>query len=970
MRRRLSLGLLLVLQACHTPTHMAVKLPTRVAGTTAPILAASVAPTPPVLGTRVVAQVGTAADLIGKVKLLSDHGGGVISNNVGNIISEHGGGLVANNAGNIVANNSGGLIGKTKLRTLGLRALQATGDETLLSDARVRVLDATGAMLVDEHGKPLEAVSDGQGQYHLKAVLPDEPLVLHVQLNVGTGGELNAIATRTTHAAGSHTLDLDTASSLGATYVLQKYVKGSKAVLAKLPDDLNTGLVSDLEAARKLLATPPGYSAAAQVAVMEQLRAKAPAVDQRLQAIQAILLAGQVEQGDGLQATQVALAGPFAVTGDAKGNLYVGEVAAGRIRKVDAHGVITRYAGGSTVARGKDGDPALQVSFDGPTQLVTAPDGTIYVADGLAGKVRKITPDGHVFTVAGDGSQLQGATPGKATAVGLWTPVAIALAPDGTLYIGEAPDQEGSQGRVLHLATDGMLNALPDLVPSGQGEHVVGLAVAADGTVYALDGNQSALYAFAGGKWSRVADTPGVQGYSGLCFDTDGTLYFAEDHTGQIMRRAKDGTTTTVAGTGTPGYAGDGGPAARAQLNEPDEVWLGPGHTLYVGDSGNGAVRAIALDTPGQPIRTVAGSTGVTQHGDAVGVAINGPGGLAVGPDGKLLLTEVGSHTIKRLDGHQLSLVVGSTRGYNGEGHLGPDTQIDTPVGLAFDGATLYFLEAQGGRLRRVDADGHVTTVAGNGEKNHVGHPRSWPATTLGIGRGVALAVDPTDHRVYWTDNLNNQLLRLNADGTAEVVAGALDGTAGEAGDGGSPDQALLRSPGGLAFDAKGTLYLADTGNMRIRKLTGLSSGQPRIDAYAGLSQLATFAAMASGSAGPLVDQITTAPMLAPAALCFDPAGNLYESELGTIRLGTFHGLPEGLSLDDIPSLPPRVRVISPDGRIRSVTGPGTKLLADPQAGNALILPVGLAIDPQGRLIVADGGNDCIELLPASGLAP
>jgi sugar lactone lactonase YvrE len=262
-----------------------------------------------------------------------------------------------------------------------------------------------------------------------------------------------------------------------------------------------------------------------------------------------------------------------------------------------------------------------------------------------------------------------------------------------------------------------------------------------------------------------------------------------------------------------------------------------------------------------------------------------------------------------------------------------------------------------------VGSDNKVVTVVGFGQHDSKGL-RQAPALTVGLGRPLGLAVEPVTHRLYWGDSEASRISRLNADGTAEVVAGALDGGSGDAGDGGNASEALLRAPSAIAFDAQGALFVADSGNSRVRKITNLASVHPHIESIAGLPTLQTLATLAAGNLPDATGPAKQALLVGPTALCFDPAGNLYVSEIGTAKLKSLLAASNGPALEGLTAVAPRIRKITPDGQIRPITGPGTGLLADPDSDDTLLLPFGLIIDPQGRLVIADAGNNQIKLLP------
>ncbi|MDB5097554.1 MAG: repeat containing protein [Cyanobacteria bacterium RYN_339] len=899
--------------------------------------------TAPVASTRPVEAAAVAIQVAGQVRLIGEHGGGIISNNTGS--------LVSNNGGQIISNHGGGL------------RLLAAAEEALLADAAIDVLDGEGRVLTGADGQPIGAVSNGQGAYAIQAKLPAENLILRVKLH--GGGELRALLPEAAKQA-SRAQDLDTASTLGASYVLSRYVKGSKDIYARLPRAEADTLQAAMEIARALLpAGPPAYQEAELAKAVDALRSQAPQLDQALARIEALLLVGQQHLGEGLDATSVPLVTPWAVIGDGAGGLLIGETFGSRIRRRTPAGKLQLFAGGNKVGAPDD---ALGANVQAPASLVRATDGTIYMADSLAHTVRAISPAGKIRTVAGNGTKGQSGVGGPATDAQLYYPTTVALLPDGTLLIGEAPEQQladGSLARLLALGADGKLRVEPFPAGLPLGYQAVGLAPEPDGGLWLLGGSTKQpgqlYHRPVGGAWAMVASGFSVDSASRICLARDGGVYVSETDAMRITRVRLDGTQALLAGSGSYESSGDGGPAASAGFNHPSGLWLSPEGTLYVCDYGSGLVRTIDLTKPGNPVSTVAGATGVSQVGNTTSIAVNGPAGLALDPQGRLVMTEAGSSTIKRLEGTSLVVVAGTTKGHAGDGGSPLAARLGNPAGICFQGNDLYVADTFNGYIRKITGYGGAAPII----SNLAGAPgagidallRSQPADAVIMTQPTDLKFG-ADGLLYWTDNTSNQVLRLKGD-QVEVVAGALDRTPGDGGDGGPAAAALLNKPVGLAFDKAGNLYVADAGNMRVRKIT--PDGTISTAVGVGLGEL-----LGRLSAGKLDDAPGTpaakVALVAPAGLCFDEAGNLYLSELGTGRLG---GL--GLALGDLPRVGSRIRKVElgkPGAPVTAIAGQGTALLNGDDVDDALQTPLGLLFDAQGRFIVADGGNNQVKVLP------
>jgi RHS repeat-associated protein len=290
--------------------------------------------------------------------------------------------------------------------------------------------------------------------------------------------------------------------------------------------------------------------------------------------------------------------------------------------------------------------------------------------------------------------------------------------------------------------------------------------------------------------------------------DADGSLYISEV-SGRVRRITPDGIITTVAGTGQFGFSGDGGPATQAQLNQPGGVSIARDGSLYIADRLNSRVRRV---TPDGIISTVAG-TGVGSFGGDGGPAIEArlsqPVDVAVGPDGSLYIAD-GNHRVRRVgtDGTITTVAGNGQVGLPG-GDNGPATQARLGAGLlgVAVGADDNLYISASGRVRRVTPDGIITTFAGNGAGSH---GDGGPATQAGMGAiGVA---DGPDGSIYISDQANNRIRRVGADGIISTVAG--NGLSGFSGDGAPATQAAM-SPVDVAVGPDGSLYIADGNRVR-----------------------------------------------------------------------------------------------------------------------------------------------------------
>jgi streptogramin lyase len=328
------------------------------------------------------------------------------------------------------------------------------------------------------------------------------------------------------------------------------------------------------------------------------------------------------DSGDGGPATEARLNQPFDVAFDEEGNLYLSDTFNHRIRKVDAKtGIISTVAGNGRKGFSGDGGPATGASMDEPYGICLDRRGNLYFVDRLNYRVRKVDASGIISTVAGNGSASYSGDGGPASIAGLVEPNGAALDPEGhTLYIA---DVAGHRLRAVDLVT----GAIRTVSGTGEGVHDgdKGPAYAArlngpravevgpDGTIYVLERNGNTLRAIdpASGIIRTIAGT-GRKGYSGdgglaiaATFDgpkemaiADGAILIV-DTENHVIRRIdlEAGLITTVAGCGVRGGAGDGGPATQAQLDRPHGVAVGPDGSILIGDTNNHRIRSVSPPT-------------------------------------------------------------------------------------------------------------------------------------------------------------------------------------------------------------------------------------------------------------------------------------------------------------------------------------------------------------------------------------
>ena len=322
---------------------------------------------------------------------------------------------------------------------------------------------------------------------------------------------------------------------------------------------------------------------------------------------------------------------------------------------------------------------------------------------------------------------------------------------------------------------------------------------------------------------------------SAIAYDSAGNLYIAETQRHVIRRLDVLGNITSFAGDSTQGFSGDGGPATGSHLNSPGGVAVDGSGNLYISDSGNNRVRRV--DSVSKSIQTIAGggtAASPIDGGPALTASLNLPGAICLDPAGlNLYIADTGNHRIRHVDltaGTIETIAGDGVQGFSGDGALATSASLDSPDSLALDrNNNLYFADTHHGRVRRVAAGTKLISTVLQASTPGTSTPSG--ALSLASLRGVA--TDAAGN-IYVADSGNHRLLRVDhASGLISVSAGsAIQGFAGDAG---PATLAALDSPRAVALSPGGLISIADAGNQRIRQLLDDPAPSTSIQTIAGL---------------------------------------------------------------------------------------------------------------------------------------
>jgi trimeric autotransporter adhesin len=570
--------------------------------------------------------------------------------------------------------------------------------------------------------------------------------------------------------------------------------------------------------------------------------------------------------GDGGLATAAQLNHPRYITVDSAGNLYISDVFNARVRKVTPNGVISTVAGSGTGGFGGDGGPATAAKLLNPNGLAVDSAGNLYIADTNNYRVRKVTSGGVISTVAGNGTSGYSGDNGPSTAARLNSPYDVAVDSSGNLYIADTNNY-----RIRKVTTDGTINTVAgngSMGYNGDGQPATaatlwspyGMAIDSTGNLYIAENSNNRIRKVTAGMIATVAGN-GLTGFSGdggpataarvsnptgVAHDSAGNLYITGNYYHRIRKVTADGIITAVAGTGTKGYGGDGGPATSAQLNNPYSIAIDSAGSLYIADYGNYRVRKVTAGV----ITTVAGNGSMGYSGDggpATAAQLAGPEGMAVDSAGNLYIADYDDCRIRKVTAAgMISTVAGNgSCGYSGDGGRAMAAMLYSPAAVAVDSAgNLYIADSANNRIRKVTTAGMISTVAGTGVSGYSGD--TMPATVAQLNNPSGVSVD-SENNLYISDTKNNRIRKITADGTIRTIIG--NGINGFSGDNGPATMAQLWLPNGVAIDPADNLYVADAFNNRVRKVANLDCASLTLSS-GGASACQTAGTGASGRTG------------------------------------------------------------------------------------------------------------------------
>jgi hypothetical protein len=701
--------------------------------------------------------------------------------------------------------------------------------------------------------------------------------------------------------------------------------------------------------------------------------------------------------GDSGPASSAAINAPYAIVYNAQGDLFIADAYNNVVREVTTDGIIHTIAGDGEPSYSGDSGPATSAELNTPEGLAFNSAGDLFIADSGNNVIREITTDGIIHTVAGNGTRDSGGNGGPATSAELDTPEGLAVDAAGNVYVASNDSKSvrmftpggniqafagtgiGGYSGDGDLATSAKVQPSNVLVDSAGNVFIADLAnsvvreVTTDGIIHTIAGNGTYGYSGDGGP----ATSAKLSNPEGMAMDASGDLFFSDALNNVVREVTPDGIIHTIAGNGTAGLSGDGGPASSAELNFPYGLAFDSAGDLLIGQYGDSVIREVqaavpvTVTPPATTTTTLTASSSSIASGQTLTLTVHVTdanedsisGGMVTFKDGTTTLDTAtlanGMASLPvstlALGQHFLTASYAGTTGYlasasglsgtstintiagNGNGGFsgipGPATSAEfNPNHAVVDAqGDIYISDATNNYVYKVTPAGVISIFAGDGSGGDSGD--GGPATSAAIGRPVGLSIDASGD--VFIDSYGSQGVReVTPDGIIHNVAG--NGSGGYSGDTGPATSAELGNPSDVAVDAAGDIFIADSTNQVVREVT--TDGI--IHTFAG-----TGSSGYSGDGG----AATAAQLHYPTGVAVDAAGDVF--------------------IDDHDSNV--IREVTPDGIIHTVAGDGTSgYSGDGGLATSAELsgPQSVAVNAAGDLFIADTGNNVVREVTPDGI--
>lgn len=510
---------------------------------------------------------------------------------------------------------------------------------------------------------------------------------------------------------------------------------------------------------------------------------------------------------------------PTRVTTDSTGNVYVANTNGGAIHKITPSGAVS----------------TLAVGLNGPRGIAVDSTGNVYVAETYNNAIRKITPTGVVTTLAGKvASYSSGSADGIGVAATFSGPMGVTIDYTGNVYVADTYNNTIRKITAAGVVTTLAGTAHPYCIGSADGTGATAVFcdptdVATDnaGNVYVAEDSGAIRKITPAGVVTTLAGNLSVSGFadgtgasasfdgpSGIATDSVGNVYVGDRWNNNIRKITSAGEVTTLAGVGGRGASYGDGMGLAASFYNPTGVATDSSGNVYVADTSNSTIRKI---TPTGVVTTLAGTTGAIGSADGRGAAakFNAPNGVATDSANNIYVADNGNHTIRKITPSGVVTTLAGLAGVSGSADgNGATARFFKPTGVATDKAdNIYVTDEFNFTIRKIAPSGMVTTLAG--VVGVTGHADG-TGTAASFNYSTGIATDSTGN-VYVVDTFNHTIRKITKAGVVTTLAGKA-GVAGSAD--GTGAAARFYNPTGIVIDGSGNAYVADSGNNTIRKIT------------------------------------------------------------------------------------------------------------------------------------------------------
>jgi len=689
---------------------------------------------------------------------------------------------------------------------------------------------------------------------------------------------------------------------------------------------------------------------------------------------------------NGLPATQSSIGYPESVALDGSGNIYLSDSYSNQVFKVDSTGKATVVAGNGTVGYAGDGGPATSAALNGPERVLLDGSGNLFIADTGNFVIREVLAStGNIQTVAGNGKEGYAGDGGPATKAELDDPYGVFVDGSGNIFIAD---------------TDNFIIRCVAAVAGA-----CGISTSQAGYIYTVAGTpgtgctitgQAPFCGDGGSATSALTTEP-----EDVFVDGSGNIFIADTFDSVIRVVNPGSSAVTIAGvTIQPGdieavaglyydsslgnpcqLTGDRGAALSAYLCQPGGVFVDASENIFIADTGNFGIRCVAAaagdcgisTSQAAYIYTVAGTlgtacanidTGCGNGGLATSAQLNYPSGLAVDSSEDVYIADTEDFVVRNVaasNGDIQAFAGNNFLAYSGDGGIATSAELNIPGQVFVDSSgNVFIADSENSVIREVVASsGDIQTVAGNGTAGYSGD--NGPATAAELYSPYSVFVDSSGN-IFIADT-ENCLIRKVSGGTISTVVGDPTfptGPCGYSGDNGPPTSAQLYNPYGVTLDSSGNIFIADSQNSAIRVV---NTGSTAITLAGVTIQPNTIATLAGNGTACVPSNgcgdggaATSALLNFPGGLALDATENIFIADSSDDAVRVVNTSTTPVTIAGVTIPAGDIQTVVGTLGQRGYSGDGVP----PPASVLLDTPSGVYVDSSEDIFIADEYNNAV----------